>query len=142
MIDATARDVEQSELEEAPAALPSPAEPAMLSWEDIQARAEASVLTDTLYVPEWGGHVKIRGLYISEARDVWNRVGEDADGGIVACYTVAYGCVSPRIPIDEAEKGLGAQGAGVVFRLYRAIDQLTEANEEAAKAAAARFRDT
>lgn len=119
------------------------AEPEFLTWEQVQSRAEASVLTENVDVPEWGGTVKVRGLYINEARDVLRRAGgEDADGGLVACYTVAYGCVSPRIPVDQAESHLGAQGAGVVFRLFQIIDNLTEAGEEAQKRAAQRFRDT
>lgn len=127
---ATARDVDV-EAKDAPT----------LSWEDIQAKAEASAKTARVVVDEWGGAVTVRGLYLSEARDVRERVGEDPDPALVAIYTVAYGCVSPRIPFDEAMR-LGEQATGVIFKLFKAIDNLTGVSDQEVRAATEAFRDS
>lgn len=113
-----------------------------LTWEDIQSRAEASIQTAVVQVPEWGGEVAVRGLYLNEARDVWHRATKDgeADPTIVACLTVAYGMTDPRLPMEEAMQ-LGQHGAGVVFKLFKAIDNLTGVSDAEVRRATEAFRD-
>lgn len=128
----------------AAAARDAQAAPARLSWEDIQAKAEASIATSDVYVSEWDGTVAVRGLYLNEARDVWTRSTEgrgETDPAVVACYTVAYGCVEPRIPMEQAML-LGNQSAGVVFKLFSVIDKLTGVSEQEVRRAAEAFRDS
>jgi len=115
-----------------------------LSWEDIQSKAEASARTSEVYVEEWQGTVMVRGLFLDEARDVWTRSNDgraEIDPAVVACYTVAYGCVEPRIPVDQAML-LGKQSAGVVFKLFSVIDKLTGVSEAEVRRAAEAFRDS
>jgi len=118
--------------------------PARLSWEDIQSKAEASARTSEVFVQEWEGTVLVRGLFLDEARDVWTRSSEgrsDTDPAVVACYTVAYGCLEPRIPVEQAMI-LGKQSAGVIFKLFQIIDKLTGVSEAEVRRAAEAFRDS
>lgn len=114
-----------------------------LTWEDIQSRAEASIQTAVVQVDEWGGEVAVRGLYLNEARDVWSRAVKDgeADPTVVACYTVAYGMTDPRLPMEEAMQ-LGQHGAGVVFKLFKAIDNLTGVSDQEVRRATEAFRES
>lgn len=127
----------------APRRLSEPEQADRLSWEAIQARAEASVKTSVVQVVEWGGDVKVRGLYLSEARDVRERatgVDGEVDAALVACYTIAYGMTEPRIPMDEAWK-LNEHGTGVIFKVFQVIDRLTGVSEQEVKRATEAFRD-
>lgn len=108
--------------------------------------------TETVYVPEWGGGVKVRGLSGAE-RDAYEAsiASPRPDGRQhinlrnLRARLVVLACVDPetggRLFKDDDAEALGAKGASAVDRVFNAARRLSGLSEDDIEEMAEGFGD-
>lgn len=111
-----------------------------LTFEDIRDADDAS--EDKMYIKEWGGFIKLRGLSKNEFDQMRRRSrsskvrGRSSD--ILEQEIVLSGVVSPRLDAAKYQILL-EKSAGVILRIQNAILEKSGLSEEAEKARERRF---
>lgn len=123
-------------LDDAPQAAAEPVK--YLSADAILAAPD--IAEEDVYVPEWQGHVKVKGLTVHDLNEA-NRlatVAGEVDAEKITCMVVVFGCVKPTFTPEDAGR-LARKSAAVMNRLGGAIFRLSGVGDTAAQAEA-RFR--
>jgi hypothetical protein len=96
---------------------------------------------ETLYIPEWGGSVVIRGLGYSEWMDLRgsSMIAGEVDELLLTKGLIAQAMVEPTVSPEQADLLMGKSSAAV-NRLIGAIFNLSNLGEEAVAQAEAMFR--
>lgn len=92
--------------------------------------AADDIREDTLFVPEWGKKVRIRGLTLEQMAALATKVtrrmpnGQDAiDRELSVALTLIYGMIEPKLSELDAHR-LSEKSASAVTRIVQAINAL------------------
>lgn len=109
-------------------------EPKLLSADDILAWQD--LVDEEVFVPEWGGTVKVRGLTRAQVYQMQKdaTVGKTVDGQRSDMLMLVAGIVEPKFTEDQGAQLMG-KSAGATQRLLDAIMRLSGMGGEAAAAA-------
>lgn len=113
---------------------PNAIEPKQLSAEDILAWED--LVDESVFVPEWGGTVKVRGLTRAQVYQMQKdaTVGKNTDAQRADMLLLVMGIIEPKFTEDQGA-ALMQKSAGATQRILDAIMRLSGMGGDAAAAA-------
>lgn len=105
-------------------------QPHVLTREEVLAAQD--IATEMVYVPEWNGWIKIRGLTVGEVNTIvrLSTRKDKMDTLTSALFTFVRACVEPKFTdadLDELKKK-----SALVLRIVKDINRLSGMSEDAA----------